>query len=344
MAEFEERTEQATPRQRQKAREDGKVAKSRDLNSIAAIGGILLVFLVGGRHVMYSLGSMTGRLLSLDYGRDPFTVLRASSLDAMLITAPFLGAAFVLALVANVSQGGIVLKPMKPHLDTLNPLNGFKRLFSMNGLMEFLKSLVKFAIGGYLIYFVIKKDLAVLPGLMEMSFMPLAELSGRLLIKATLYGFFWFFTLSIIDYFLQKWQFERSIRMSKEEIRSEHKESEGDPMIKSRIKSIQREMARKRMMQEVPKATVVITNPTHLAVALKYEEGMTAAPKVVAKGANAVAGRIRELARQHAVPIVEDKPLARLLFKLDLEETIPGDLYKAVAKILAYIYRLKGVA
>lgn len=344
MADFEERTEQATPRRRQKAREDGRIARSRDLNAIAAIGGILLVFLVGGRHVMHSMSNMTGNLLSLNYGRDPFTVLRSASLEAMLILSPFFGAAFVFALVANVSQGGIVLKPMKLNFDMINPLNGFKRLFSMQGLMEFLKSLVKFAVGGYLVYFVIKKDLAVLPGLMEMDFMPLAAASSRLVVKAVLYGFFWFFTLSVIDYFLQRWQFERSIRMSKEELKEEHKESEGNPMIKSRIKSIQREMARRRMMQEVPKATVVITNPTHLAVALKYEDGTMAAPKVVAKGANEVAGRIREMARRHSVPIVEDKPLARLLFKLDLEETIPQDLYKAVAKILAYIYRLKGTA
>jgi flagellar biosynthetic protein FlhB len=341
MAEFEERTEQATPRRRQKAREDGKIARSRDLNAIASIGGVLIFLYFGGRHFVDSAGSMTGRLLSLQYGRDPFTVLKAASVEAMLLIAPFLGVSFVFALAANVAQGGIVLKPLKLNLDMLNPLNGVKKLFSMNGLTEFLKSMVKFTLGGYLVYWVIRKDLPSLPGLMEMSLMPLARMSAALLMKAMAYGFFWFLLLSVIDYFLQRWQFERSIRMSREEIREEFKESEGNPMIKSRIRSLQREMARTRMMQEVPKATVVITNPTHYAVALKYEDGKMQAPTVVAKGANAVAQRIREIARQNSVPIVEDKPLARLLFKLELGSSITHDLYKAVAKILAYIYRLR---
>ncbi|MBI5634179.1 MAG: flagellar biosynthesis protein FlhB [Nitrospirae bacterium] len=342
MAEFEERTEQATPRRRQKAREEGKVARSRDLNAIAAIGGILVVFVLGGRHFMDSLGGMTGRLLSLQYGYEPITVLRAASVETMFILAPFLGTAFVFAVVANVSQGGIALKPLKFNFDMINPLTGFKRLFSMNGLLEFLKSLVKFALGAYLLYWVVQKDLPLLPGLMEMGFRPLALASARLILKAVAFGFFWFFVLSIIDYFLQRWQFDRSIRMSREEMKEEFKESEGNPQIKSRIKSIQREMARKRMMQEVPKATVVITNPTHFSVALKYEDGRMSAPKIVAKGADEVALRIREIARRHGVPIVEDKPLARLLFKLDLDASVPQELYKAVAKILAYIYGLKG--
>lgn len=342
MADVEERTEQATPRRRQKAREEGKVARSRDLNAIAAIGGILLVFVFAGRHFMDSIGNMTGRLLSLQYGGEPLTVLRASSVEAMFILAPFLGTAFVFAVIANVSQGGIALKPMKLKFDSINPLSGFKRIFSLNGLTEFLKSLVKFTLGGYLIYWVVKKDLPQLPGLMEMGLRPLALASAILILKAVAYGFLWFFLLSIIDVFLQRWQFERSIRMSREEMKEEFKESEGNPQIKSRIKGIQRELARRRMMQEVPKATVIITNPTHYSVALKYEDGRMAAPKVVAKGANEVALRIREIARRHGVPIVEDRPLARVLFKLDLEASIPQELYKAVAKILAYIYGLKG--
>ncbi|NTU41472.1 MAG: flagellar biosynthesis protein FlhB [Nitrospirales bacterium] len=344
MAEYEERTEQATPRRRQKAREEGQIARSRDLSSIAAIGGVLIILYLGGSGFMTAISRITGRLLSLQYGRDPFTVMRAASLDAMLLLAPFLAISFVLAIVANVSQGGIVLKPLKLNTDMLNPLNGIKRLFSLRGLMEFLKSLVKFAVGGYLVYWVVRKDIPALPGLMDMGIRPLATTSAALLMKALAYGFLWFFVLALIDYFLQRWQFERSLRMSKEEIKEEQKESDGNPMIKSRVRSLQREMARKRMMQEVPKATVVITNPTHLAVALKYEDGKMAAPKVIAKGANDVALRIKEIARQHGVPIVEDKPLARLLFKLDPGDSIPEDLYKAVAKILAYIYRLKGVA
>jgi flagellar biosynthetic protein FlhB len=150
--------------------------------------------------------------------------------------------------------------------------------------------------------------------------------------------------MGLVDYILQRWQFERSIKMSTEEIKEEAKESEGNPMIKSRIKGIQREMARRRMMQDIPKATVVITNPTHLAVALQYDGKTMAAPKVIAKGADVIAGRIREVARQHSIPIVEDKPLARLLFKLELDTVIPEELYRAVARILAYIQKMRGVA
>jgi flagellar biosynthetic protein FlhB len=150
--------------------------------------------------------------------------------------------------------------------------------------------------------------------------------------------------MAAMDYLVQMWRFERSMLMTKEELRQEHRETEGDPILKSRVKSIQREMARKRMMQEVPKATVVITNPTHLAVALTYEPGGQGAPRVVAKGAGIIAENIRELAKKHGVPLVEDKPLARALFKLKLDATIPEDLYRAVAKILAYIYKLRGAA
>jgi len=291
---------------------------------------------------MASLSSMTGRLLSLQYGREPFTVMRSASVDAMLILAPFLGISLVFAVAANLSQGGIVLKPMKFRFDSLNPLQGLKRIFSVNGLTETMKSLLKFAIGIYLVYWVVKKDLPLLPGLMEMGFMPLVKTAAMMIIKAAAYGFLWFFVLSAGDYFLQRWQLERSLRMSKEELKEEYKESEGNPMIKSRIKSIQREMARRRMMQEVPKATVVITNPTHYAVALKYEDGSMSAPVVVAKGMDAVAQKIKEIARKNSVPIVEDKPLARLLFKLDLNAQIPQELYKAVARILAHIFRLRG--
>ena len=344
MAEFDEKTEQATPRRRQKAREEGKVPRSRDLSSISAIGGILLIFMFGGSFFMKSIMKTTSRFLSLQYGTDPFAVLRNASIETMLLMMPFLGAALVLGVSASVFQGGVVMKPFELKFDGINPLSGLKRIFSVTGLVESLKSFAKFFIGGYLLYRIMKNDIFLLPSLMDMSIGSLARTSGALITKAALYGFLVFFVFGLIDYILQRWQFERSIRMSTEEIKEESKESEGNPMIKSRIKGIQREMARRRMMQEVPKATVIITNPTHLAVALQYDGKTMAAPKVVAKGADLIAGRIREMARKHSIPIVEDKPLARLLFKLEIDAVIPEDLYRAVARILAYIQRLRGVA
>jgi len=154
-------------------------------------------------------------------------------------------------------------------------------------------------------------------------------------------GFICFLVISVLDYISEKWKYEQSLKMSSEEIKEEYKQTEGNPQVKSRIRSIQRDLARQRMMQEVPKATVVITNPTHLAIALKYEKGETDAPKIVAKGADYLAQRIRETARESGVPIMEDRPLAQTLYKLEIGTEIPQALYRAVAKILAYIYKLR---
>lgn len=344
MADFEERTEQATPRKRQKAREKGQVARSGELSSMAAIGGIVLVMYFGGKHFIHHITAVTGKFLSLQYGNDPFAVLRTASVETIVLLIPFLGAAFTLAVGTNICQGGFVIKPLELEFERINPINGIKKIFSFNGLSEFLKSLLKFLIGGCLFYYVVKESLRILPSLTSMDLHSLSKTSGHLIIKAIAYGFICFFVLSVIGYFLERWRFERSIRMTKEEIKEEFKESEGHPLIKSRIKSIQRELARKRMMQEVPKATVVITNPTHIAIALEYEDKKMSAPKVIAKGAGFIAEKIMEIARKHGVPIVEDKPLARVLYKLELNSYIPAELYRAVAKILAYIYKLRGAA
>ena len=176
---------------------------------------------------------------------------------------------------------------------------------------------------------------------MTLELLELAQVAGGLILRAFVYGFFFYLSLAILDYFMQKRNFERSLKMSKQEIKEENKEVEGNPLIKSRIRSLQREMARRRMMAEVPKATVIITNPQHLAVALRYQEKELAAPKVIAKGAGLVAQKIKEVARHQGIPIVEDKPLARLLFTLDLNAFIPPDLYKAVAKIIAHLYTMR---
>jgi flagellar biosynthetic protein FlhB len=167
------------------------------------------------------------------------------------------------------------------------------------------------------------------------------KLSGQLIINALVTALLYFMIVAFISYLLERWQYERSLRMTREEVKEEYKEVEGDPRVKSRIRTLQLEAARRRMMQEVPKATVVITNPTHIAVALKYEEKMIA-PKITAKGAGIVAEKIKEIAEAHGVPVVEDRPLARALFKHDLDTFIPEELYVAVAKILAYIYKLRG--
>ncbi len=344
MAENEDRTEQATPRRRQKAREKGQIARSRELVSMATTAGILCVFYLAGAAFMSRMTGLTGRLLGLQYGRDSLTVMRSASLEMMLILAPFFAAAVVLAVLSNVLQGGILFKPLSLDYERLNPLTGFKNLFSISALPGLLKSTFKFVVGVVLFFIIVKKALVVLPLTAAMDIPDIESAAFGLTSKAVAYAFTTFFVLAVADYLYERWKFERSLRMTRDEVREEARESEGDPLIRAKIKSLQKEAARRRMMEAVPKATLVITNPTHIAVALQYRRSETAAPKVVAKGKGFVAEKIRELARQHGIPLVEDKPLARALFKVKLDSFIPEDLYRAVARILAYIYKLRGAA
>ncbi|MEW6601313.1 MAG: flagellar biosynthesis protein FlhB [Nitrospirota bacterium] len=340
--EFQEKTEQATPRKKQKAREKGQVARSKDLTSTITMGGIIMIFYFGGQHFFMSLAGVTGGMLSLKYGTDPMQVSKIAILQGVKIVIPFFIVSVVMALLASVMQDGIVLKPLKFEIEKLNPIQGMGRIFSSKGLIELLKSMLKFSVGGWLVYYIINKDLKILPRLTAMEMNEMVKVSTKLIMDAIIIAFAYYMVVAIIGYFIDKWQYEKSLRMSKQELKEESKESEGDPIVKSRIKSAQRAAARKRMMQEVPTATVVITNPTHLAVAVRYEDGVMPAPRIVAKGAGIVAEKIKEIARENGVPIIEDKPIARALFKLELNEFIPEGLYVAVAKILAYIYKLKG--
>ncbi|MEO5356797.1 MAG: flagellar biosynthesis protein FlhB [Nitrospirae bacterium YQR-1] len=342
MAEGQERTERATPRRRQKAREKGQFARSKELTSVAGMAGMIGVLYFGGRHFIFSAKEVTINFLNLSYGLDPFVNIKVAMAKTLLLLLPFMLGIIVLAMTSEIAQVGFMLKDMELSFSRLNPIEGIKRIFSINGLFEFLKNLFKF-IGGILIfYLVIKSDIVKLPLLMGKEFNQLTYAAYDFLKEAIWYGFLYLFVIAVVSFVIEKYRFEESIKMSKEEIKEEFKETEGDPKIKSRIRSIQREIARKRMMAEVPKATVIITNPTHLAIALMYKEGGSAPPQIIAKGSGFIAERIREIAREHKVPVVEDKPLARLLFKLELNTYIPQELYKAVARILAYIYKLKG--
>jgi flagellar biosynthetic protein FlhB len=340
--ELQEKTEQATPRKREQAKEKGQVARSKDLTSMAVLGGVIMILYFGGENIILELAEITGGILSLRYGSDPGHVANVAILQGGMLLAPIFITAFTLAIVGNVMQGGFVMKPVKLDIDKINPINGIKKLFSTKGLIELIKSLLKVGIGCWIVYFVISKDLHVFPTLSAMDIGGIAQTSGRLLMNAILIALGYFLVVAVVSAIIEKWQSEKDLRMTKQEIKEEHKETEGDPLIKSRIRSIQREAARKRMMQEVEEATVVITNPTHLAIALKYEDKKMHAPKIVAKGAGIIAEKIREIATEHGVPIIEDKPLARSLFKLELNTFIPEELYVAVAKILSYIYKLKG--
>jgi len=339
---YEERTERATPRKRQKAREKGQIARSRDLSAIAGMGGIIIMMYFAGEHFIAILADTTAGILGFKYGWNAPDVLKVAFIRASEVVLPVFAISMTMVILASVAQGGFVLRPLRFETGMLNPVQGIKRMFSAKGLVELIKSLLKFVIGGWVVYYILQRDIHTLPSLMAMETGYLVKSASELIFKAMLIAFMYFLVVGLVSYALEKWQYERSLRMTKQEVKEEHKEVEGDPLIKSRIRSVQREVARRRMMQEVPNATVVVTNPTHIAVALRYEEHKMIAPKVVAKGAGIVAEKIKEIARRHGVPIVEDRSLARALFRLELDSFIPEELYVAVAKILAYIYKMRG--
>jgi flagellar biosynthetic protein FlhB len=248
------------------------------------------------------------------------------------------------AMLANVIQVGFLFswEPLTPKLSKLNPLEGMKRLVSLRSLTEMVKFVAKVVLVGIVVYTVVRKEIPFMMPLAGQSIQDIGSYICTTILRIMLRTSWVLLVLAILDYAYQRWEFEKGLRMTRQEIKDEHKQSEGDPLVKSRIRRVQREWARRRMMEAVPQADVVITNPLQLAIAIAYENDTMVAPQVLAKGAGPVAVRIREIARSYGIPIVENKPLARALFKdVDLGQQIPAALYKAVAEVLAYVYRLK---
>jgi flagellar biosynthetic protein FlhB len=266
-------------------------------------------------------------------------------MQLFVLLAPLLAVIIVAGIVANLVQTGFMLtgETLTPKLSKLNPLSGIKRLFSLRSMVEVVKSVLKIFIVGSMAYATLFKEMEHIPALVELEISQIMTFMGHIALRLGYYTCLVLMVLAGIDYLFQVWQHARDLRMTKQEVKDEHRQYEGDPMVRSRIRAVQREMAMKRMMESVPDATVVITNPTHLAIALKFDRSMPA-PKVVAKGAGHIAEKIKSLAKEHDVPVIEQKPLARALFKnVEIDQYIPADLYHAVAEMLAYVYRLKGM-
>jgi flagellar biosynthetic protein FlhB len=346
---FQERTEQATPRRREEARNQGQVARSNELSSVAILLAGLLALSGLGAYMYRGLAEFTVKLLTdgfaiqLDLG-NASAYLADWAGSSALIAAPLILVLAAVAFLVNYAQVGAVFtaKPLAPKLNRISPLSGVKRLFSGRGLAELAKSLFKIAVIVYLTYLTIAGEAANYVRFLDLEVGQLFSLSGELILKLGYRIILALLVLSVLDYAFQRWEFEKSLRMSRQEIKEEFKQQEGDPQVRARIRSLQREMSRRRMMDEVPRADVVVTNPTHVAVALRYDPGEMAAPKVVAKGQRLIAEKIKELARQAGVPLVEDQPLARALFKaVQVGDTIPDELFKAVAQVLAFVYQLK---
>ncbi|MDN7854168.1 flagellar biosynthesis protein FlhB [Burkholderia seminalis] len=344
-----DKTEAATPRRREKAREEGQVARSRELASFALLAagfyGAWLLAGPSGAHLQTMLrGAFTfDRATAFDTNR-MLSAAGSASLEGLTALLPILALTGLAALLAPMALGGWLIsqKTFELKLDRLNPISGLGRIFSIQGPiqlgMSVAKTIVVGGIGGVAIWR--SKD-----ELLGLATQPLGvALPDALHLVAVCCGttVAGMLVVAALDVPYQIWQYNKKLRMTKEEVKREHRENEGDPHVKGRIRQQQRAIARRRMMAAVPKADVVVTNPTHFAVALQYTDGEMRAPKVVAKGVNLVAARIRELAAEHNVPLLEAPPLARALYhNVELEREIPGSLYSAVAEVLAWVYQLK---
>lgn len=345
-----EKTESATPKKRQEARKKGQVAKSMDLPAAFILLFSFMSFLMFGSYMKEKLMNMFRSILEKDLVMDVtmgnVQVLFANLVkQGLLILAPIFAIVIVIAILGNYGQIGFMFigDPLMMKFSKINPIAGFKRIFSMRTVIEFLKSVVKMSIIGFVVYTTLMAEKDKMFGLghapVENTFTYIASVTLKLGIKigAVL------IVLAVFDFIYQKYEFEKSIRMSKQDIKDEYKKSEGDPHIKGKIRAKQRQMAMQRMMQEVPKADVIITNPTHFAVALKYDAKNMQAPTVIAKGTDYMALKIREIAKQNGVMTMENKPLARAIYaQVEIGEAIPAELFQAVAEVLAYVYKVKG--
>jgi flagellar biosynthetic protein FlhB len=344
-----ERTEDATPRRIQQAREKGQVARSRELTTFVMLVAAGSSFMMMGDQLVGSLTRLLQFGLSFDRSVAFDTVMMQQRLhhqtqDVLIAFVPFLGLMMAAALLTPMLLSGWLFsaEALTPDFGKLNPLKGISRVISVNGLIEMVKAIAKtLLIGGVAWWTILHYKEALFGLVMESSEVSLVHF-GQLVLTTFIAVSCSLLLVVAIDVPFQLWDHSQKLKMTKEDIRQEYKESEGDPHVKGRIRQMQREMARKRMMAEVPKADVIVTNPTHYAVALKYESKSMGAPTVVAKGSHLLAERIMDLAKEHHVPVLRTPPLARALYRhAELGEEIPSALYTAVAEVLAYIYQLQ---
>ncbi|THB72588.1 MAG: flagellar biosynthesis protein FlhB [Desulfobulbaceae bacterium] len=344
-----ERTEAPSAKRRADFRDKGQVAQSKEINTAALMTITLLFWFF---YMPYFFKGITELIASIWNASGQYTVSTPAlvNLTAFILEnlgkllAPLFITVLVVGFFSSVFQFGwlFTAKPLEPDLSKFDPIKGIGRMFSKRSLVELLKSLFKVILIAWIAYSTVLSRLEEALILIDTSAITTLVFLGKTaaLILAKVCALL--IVLAVFDFMFVKWEMEEKMKMTKQEVKEEYKETEGDPYIKSQIRSIQQEMARRRMMAEVPEADVVITNPTHLSIAVKYDSDDMEAPQVVAKGAELVALKIREIAKEHDIPIMENPPVARLLFKIELGATIPESLFKAVAEILAHVYSLKG--
>jgi len=343
-----DRTEEPTPRKLREAKEKGRVARSPDLSGALILLGGVLALKLWGHYPLRALYEFTrGALGNLDAGtlgvREIYTYFGGGWLFLIKATTPVIGGLVVIAFLANVMQTGFVFSgdPLTLKPDRLNPVEGMKKLLSKRGLMRLLASLFKVSVVGLVAYFTIRGQFGVYTELVGIGINEIIAFVMECTFVLALRIGLALLALAILDFTYQRWQYRQDLKMTKQEVRDELKRMEGDPLTRNRRRRLQRELALQRMMHAVPDADVVVTNPTELAVALRYEASTMTAPSVVAKGKGLIAQRIREIAEENNVPIVERRPLAQALYRMcDVGDQIPVQLYQAVAEVLAFVYEL----
>ncbi len=346
-----DKTESATPRRRQESREEGNVVRSADLNAAVLLMGAVLLLGAFASQMFSGMESLVGSMLersgkstTLDY-KELAQLMSISANYGARLAAPVVLGLTLLALLAGMIQSGFLftMQPLTPKFSRVSPLRGLSQLFSFRGTARMLMSVVKVGVVLAVAFPIIKYDIPQMLMLIQLDVGPLLVAMCWLVWSLAIKVAGVLLVLGILDYAYQKWQFERDLKMSKQEIREEFKRMEGDPLIKQRRAKVAKQLLLQRIQQDVPKADVIVTNPTHFAIALRYDNNAMAAPKVIAKGADFLALRIRQIAVANGVPIVERPPLARALYQaVEVGQEVPPQHYAAVAEILAYVYRLSG--
>jgi len=344
-----EKTEDPSNKRREDFRKKGQVVQSKEVQTAALFTVVLLFW-------MYYLPTfwtnLTTLLFSLWQASGQFEITPASTMNLAFfllqqlayLMAPLFVLVLIVAFFSSIFQFGWLLtaKPLTPDFSKMNPISGMARFVSKKSMLEVVKSVLKVLLIGFIGYSTVLNNFEEALILVDVSIVSAISFLGRVALTIFTKICALLIFLAFLDFMFLKWEMEEKMKMSKQEVKEEFKQSEGDPHVKAQIRSIQQEMARKRMMADVPKADVVVTNPTHLSVAIQYDSEKMDAPLIIAKGADFIAMRIREIARENEIPIIENPPVARLLHNLEIGEHVPEDLFKAVAEILAHVYSLKG--
>ncbi len=347
-----DKTEKATPKKRREARKKGQVFQSREISTTLVLLFVFISLRLFGSNIYNHLKEFTIKVYT-EYPKIedlymPDILLRVF-IDGLIVffkaVGPILITGLITGLIVSYAQVGFLftLETLKPNFSRISPISGMKRLFSLRGLVELLKAVIKVAAIGYVTYSYLNGKVHTVISLMDMDIMGIASFIGITSIDLAIRICMALVVVGAFDFAYQWWEYEKSMKMTKQEVKEEYKQIEGNPEIKAKIKQKQRQMSMRRMMQEVPKADVIITNPTHFACALKYDTKTAAAPVLLAKGQDYTALRIKEIARENKVEIVENKPLARTIYDtVEIGQAIPPELYQAVAEVLAFVYSLKG--